>query len=318
MSQNLPVVAPLERALYLRSLHWFRELSGRELVILAQLMREEWLRRGTVLLEAGQRVRAVHLVIEGTVRCEQDGHPCEQRDTSDAVGLLELLADVESRARVSADTNVLALVIDGPALFDVIEDHFSLFLHLRAALGSAIQMLRATGGPENRPAPDAVADAAPAESAELDPVEQLIWLRRSLELRAFGISVLPALIRAGGEIRLRSGEVLWEREAEPRFLALVVRGAVACSGPGGTYRAGPGAVLGLEAVFCGLPHVEEARAVGEVVAIRIDAAALLDVAEDHFHVAARILAYAAGRIVAMRDQAPTAATAAGDAREAAA
>jgi CRP-like cAMP-binding protein len=67
-------------------------------------------------------------------------------------------------------------------------------------------------------------------------------------------------------------------------------------------------VIGLEAVFCGLPYVEGARAVSDVVAIRIDAPALLDVAEDHFHVAARVLAYAARCLLQLREATPAGAS----------
>ncbi len=292
MRHRLPVVGPLERALFLRSLALFRDLPATDLVPLAQLMREQWVRRGSVLYSPGRRVRVIHFLVEGRMRYERDGRPVRRAQAPDAVGLIEILADEETSMHAIADSNMLTLVIDSEAFLDVMDDRFSIFLHLRNALGR--QMLD-----QQRPADWGILPpATPPEigrfrDASLDVVERLIWLQCSPVLKGLGVSVLAALARDELEIRLRPGEPLWETGAEARFFALIAHGTIACTpdSSGTSIRVGAGTVIGMEAAFAGIPHAYTAVAETAAVAIRIDVQDLLDVAEDHAHVVTRILAF---------------------------
>ena len=129
--------------------------------------------------------------------------------------------------------------------------------------------------------------------ASLDLVERLICLERSPVLKGLGVGVLAALARDEQEVRLQPGEQLWETGTEARFLALIVHGTISCRRDNSriSIRAGAGAVIGMEAAFAGIPHSFTAVAETAAVALRIDVQDLLDVAEDHAHVATRILAF---------------------------
>ncbi len=296
------MVEPLQRALHLRSLPVFSDLHANELATLAQLMREEWLRRGAVLAEPHRRVDSVRLLVEGSVTLENRG--ARRRLSSPAVlGIVELLAGVESDTRVSAETNSLALVIDSRALLEVIEEQFGVFLRLRSAMGRQVRALQRqlasqTPGHFSVPAPP-----GPPPSPSLEYVEQLIWLQRRPELRPFGVGVLAALIRECGEVRITAGARLWERDARPEFLLLVVQGRLRCEGDGADiWQVDAGHLLGLDAAFGGVPHSYAVEAETDVVAIRIDVPLLLDIAEDHFHVAAAILAYSARHLLMLQQR----------------
>lgn len=307
---SLPVVEPLQRALHLRSLELFGDLAARELAVFAGLMGERWLRRGEVLFVEGQRVQVLYLLVEGRVRLEQGG-TTRYVEAPEGVGLIELLARVEARSRAVAATNALALAIEGAALLEVLEDHFATFLQIRAALGLRVRDLyRRFGCREGsdstappRPAPP-LAPAA-AEPAALAMVDQLIRLHRVPELRDFGVGVLAALIRDGNAVRFGAGEGLWSDDDEAEFLAVVVDGTVRCSGGDaiGRFRVGPGAVLGLPAAFGGTRHLYAAVAETAVVVIRVDVPVLLDVAEDHFHVATSMLAHSARTLLRLQERA---------------
>jgi len=316
MELRLPVVEPLERALFLRTSDLFRDLRGRELAVLARLMREEWLTRGTVLHETGQRIHELHIIVDGEVRCERTGRSARRVAPPEAIGLIELLAQVETRSRAVVASNALALAIDAAAFRELLEEHFGFFLQIRAALGRQIRELRERLGADDEgavevvsPAPQLILPPRTGEAAgldasgqELDLVHPLIWLHRTPHLGGFGAGVLAALVRERGEMRAAAGESPWQIGSEPRFLALLVRGRVRCNAPEREWRVESGALLGLDAAFNGLPHAYGAQAESDVVVVRVDLATLLDLAEDHFHVAFDLLAYCARLLLCLQEK----------------
>jgi CRP-like cAMP-binding protein len=305
---RLPVVEPLQRALYLRSVPLFRGLRAEHLVAFARLMRERWVRRGTLLCAQGAASGAVQFLVAGRVRIERDRRQLRAAEAPASIGLLELLAQAPSAVTAVAATNVLALVIDGAALLDVIEDHFSIFTEIRRAIGEQMLALRDERDRGSMRQPPVVRDLGPPSPPRLGLVERLIWLSRSPVLRDLGVSVLAVLARDEDELRLREGQVLWAEGAPADFVALLVSGYVGCAGgaKGAAFRAGPGTVLGLDAAFTGIPHEHAAVARTAVVAIRLGVQSLLDVAEDHSHVAARVLAHCAGMLLELRGPLPAA------------
>jgi CRP-like cAMP-binding protein len=301
MNGRLPLVGPLERALHLRSFPELRSQSPQDLVLLAQLMREQWVRRGTVLQTAGRRVATVHLLLEGSVRCERGGRLRQRVEAAEAIGLLELLAGADSEVQYVADTNLLVLEADGAALIDILEEQFSVFSRLRHALGKQIVALRDELGVTDLEMTAGTA-GGPSPAASFGFVERLIWVARSPVLAGFGVGVLADLVRSEPESRLQGGEVLWNAGSEARFLCLILDGTVeGADASGRELRFGAGSVIGVDAVFAGVPHGYTATAETSLLAIRIDAQALLDVAEDHFHVAAQMLAHSARTLLRLRE-----------------
>lgn len=299
---SLPVVEPLQRALHLRSLDLFADLGGHELALFAALMREQWLRRGDVLHAPGRRVPSIFLLVEGRVRLEQEGS-VRTIEAPGGVGLVELLAQIETPTRAVAETNALALVIDSGVFLEALEETFALFLHLRSALGRAVRDLwRAQRLGEGQVEGFAALPAVP--EGGLDLVQQLLRLHRVPSLRRFGAGVLAALLRDQGEMRLEGGETLWTEEDRAEFFLLVVSGELSCSmaEAGEVFTAGPGTVLGMGAAFGGTAHFFGAVAKSPVVAIRVEVAALLDAAEDHFHVALEILAHSARTLLRLQQR----------------
>lgn len=311
MRASLPVVAPLERALYLRSLALFRDLRADELAVFAQLMREQWVHRGSELCRPGHCVHPIHLLVEGRVRYERAGRLIRRVEAPELIGLTERLAGVEPHARVVAESNILALTIDGGTFLDILEDHFSIFLHVRAALGQQLLALQRRLGNYVAVQPFATTAASLPSSSSPDLVERLIWLHRSPVLRGFGVGVLAELVRDDRVVRFKAGEPLWARDVPAGFLALVVDGVVGCAAdePGRSFQARRGDLIGVEAAFAGMPHAYPAVAETAVQAIRIDVPALLEVAEDHSHIAAQLLAFCARRLLELEQQEALAAAA---------
>lgn len=317
MKYGLPEVGPLERALSLRSLALFHTLNANELAACAQLTQERYIRRGEVLYEEGGPPRSLFLRVDGRVHLEQHGRRLRDFEASDDAGLVELLAGRSHQSRAVADSNALALVIDSAALLDLMEEHFSFFLEIRDALGAEVGRQQRTLGsyhtlsaPLERISADAaskaVNGAAPIRAA-LDLAETLLALQRTPVFSQVGLAILAALTSEDEDIPLEPGALLWDNGAAPTFLALIADGIVSCvpEQPEHTFRAGPGALLGVDATFGGSPYAYRATAETPVIARRIDVQMLLDLAEDHFELASRMLAHCANEVLRLQSVAAT-------------
>lgn len=301
MRAVLPTIGPFERALALRSLPLLQGLKGAGVTVLAQLMREEYVRRGTVLYDAGEAVRAVTVLCEGRLRRERDGRAVDVIDAPAATGLVEVLAGATAAATTVAATNAVVLTIDGAALFDVLEEDFSLLLQIRGELGRQIAALQRELGAYEVPS---AAMPAGGTARPLDLVGRLLWLQHAPVLGEFGVAIHAALLQDQAELRLSPGECLFQRDAAADRCAVVVAGTLLCTPPDphAAFRLGPGALVGLDATLGDAPYGCGVTAETAVVAIPIMASVLRDIAEDHFHVAVGTVSACARRLLELEAQ----------------
>lgn len=314
VATSFPTVGPVERALALRSLPLFHALRSRQLAMLAQHTREFAAPRGSVLHRSGERVRTIYLLAEGRVNRRRGEHDLPPLEPPEAIGLLEVLADLPARVSAIADGDVSGLAIEGAALLDVLEDDFSLLLHLHTALGREVAARQTELGCYVPPATVASAAPLPALPESLDLVHWLLALQRAPELRGLGVGVLAALLRDRVEVRLAAGEALFTPDVDARRFFVLVDGEVECTPPHGaaSFRARAGDVLGREAALSGTAYQFSAVAAAPVAAIGIDAQLFWDVAEDHFHVARSALALCARRLLWLDERGAGAAPPGGD------
>ena len=292
-------VGPVERALALRSVPLFHGLRAPQLAILAQHMREDIAPRGSVLQRAGDRVRAAYLLSDGRVREQGEGDRLASLDPPQVLGLMPLLAGQPTDTTAIAETDVSALVIDGAVLFDVLEEHFSLLLHIAQVLGRQIADLEKELACYEPPTGGAPPEPRGAATDSFDLVQCLLCLQGAPELRELGVAVLAALVREHGAVRLDAGRELFAAGAPANAFFVLLNGEMDCtpSTDQGRFRAGPGDVLGRDAALAGLPYPYSAVAAGPAAAIRIETQVFWDVAEDHFHVARAALAMVARRLL---------------------
>lgn len=312
MRYGLPEIGPLERALHLRSLPIFRHLGARELAACAQLTQERYVRRGEVLYEEHQAIHSLYLLVDGRVRLYRQGHAVSELGAADDVGLVEFLAGVPHPLRAVADSNALALVIDGAALLDLIEEHFPLFLQIRHALGGelaqqqrALRAYQALAQPA--PAPVAARNGThPTTQPVPDFAGMLLALQQTAVFRDVGLALLAALINTDDTMRLEAGTALWQRGDEAQCLVLITAGDVACEPENeeDVFHAGAGALLGVDAVFGDTPYAYSATATSAGAVCRITTQVLLDLAEDHFDLAAHILAHCARALLRLKELTP--------------
>lgn len=299
-----PTVGPLERALALRTLPVFHDVRPRQLAALAQHMREYVVPRGTILHPAVEPQRAAYLVTDGRVRLQRDGRAAGTVEAPGALGLIHLLAGQPPQATAIAETDVSTLVIEEAALLDVLEEHFSVVLHIQGVLGREIAALQEELSCYAPPRSDAAAQKPPAASEAFNLINCLLWLQRAPELRDLGVAVLAALLRDHRPLRYAAGDELFAAGAEASSFLVVVSGSVTGtpSSAQGRFRARPGDVLGRDAALAGLPYQYTAVAETPATAIGIAAQVFWDVAEDHFHVSRAALAMTARRLLSLRDR----------------
>ena len=291
MSARLPLVDPLERVLYLRSLDTFGTLGSEELAVVAQFMTERFFPAGTNLWEDGDPPRTIHLIVDGRVRFVRLGRSVGDREAPAGFGLVSLMADAET-PRATAETDVVSLEIDGDALIEIMEDHFPILLEMRSVLARRLAVLRRERGIYHGES-SALPEAGAWSDRPLTYAERLLRLRRCSVFAGLGLNVLAGLARDDREQRFEPGAVLWERGDPGDRLLVISHGVVVGTpaAPGRPFRAGVGMAVGADASFSELPYDYRATAETRVVAIRIDAPVLRDVMEDHPDFAMSVLRF---------------------------
>jgi len=295
-------IGPIERAVLLRALPIFDGVRTGQLAALAQLTDERTAYAGQVLLAAGARVPGLAVLIDGAARVERNGSPPARVEAPYGLGVPELLAGRRSDTTITAETPATILAIDAAVWWDVLEEDFSLVVHVRRSLGRAHALQAAACGAYDVTPPEAPIAAALKPATDVpEMVDRLLHLHRVAALRPFGVAVLAALLGGETERRVASGDALFRAGDEASHVLVVAGGEVECTAPDGTtpLRVGPGAMLGENTALTGLVHAHDAVAVSDAMVLAIDAHRLWDVAEDHFHVARALLAQAARRLLAL-------------------
>ena len=288
MEDKLRMVSPMERALYLRSLPSLRGLTPEALSLLARNARERSFRKGSALAGPGEKVGSFHLVVEGRVRAEGGEHGGEVLGPREVIGYHSMLALGEEEFSAVAEADTTTLEIDFEDLKDMFEDQFLVLHHeFRAVTGRMLRL--------RRDIPDGTY-LAPAEGIleppghRLDLMERVLFLTRG---GAFGRSNMDAIVelaRTAEEVRFAPGTVLWEKGETSGFFYHVIEGTVrAVVEEGRAFRAGPGYPIGNLESLAGEPRWYRAGTETDLVALRSETDTTIDLLEDHFEMAMRLL-----------------------------
>ena len=296
MDDGARLVTPLERLMYQRSLPLFGSLPASELAVLAEYARERHFRRGHALLREGEPTPSIFLLVEGEVQLRRRDHTFRMFRGHDAVGVMALLARLSDGVEATAQTNGIALELEGDALYDIFEDHFSILEHVLSATARILRTERARLG-TTAGFPRAPRDDLACPERPLDVVERILVLRRILPFAEANVVALAELARRCEERRFEAGTQLWQVGARSDHTLLLVCGLVRCESDHQSFRLGSGDAVGVTDLLA-----RERRAYAAVtdtpgVALSIDREALLDVFEDHFEIATDCLAVMAQSVL---------------------
>jgi CRP-like cAMP-binding protein len=296
MAEERPL--DVERVLYLGSLPLFGNLPPHELALLAEYASEKRVKGGTVLHGRGEVVGSLYVVVEGNLALTRNGQKLGKAGPREAVGVLGLLAGADEGIEVCTEGECVLLEIEGDAVRDVFEEHFSILDH---AIGATCRMVREA----RRQIPQDAGYPAPASTSsirrrkDLDLVERILFLRSTLMMRHAPIRALAELAKVAEEMVIAPGEAIWhEGDDEVEWFLVLVSGTVtARTKAGQTFSFGATDAIGVLDALANQPRWYEATADQEIVALKIEAEGLEDVLEDHVEMGLELLSMLAGQAI---------------------
>jgi CRP-like cAMP-binding protein len=280
----------MERLLHMRTLPILGTLSPEDLGLVAEQARTRVFQEGERLLRQGEPIAAVHIMIEGRVHLQRGEQALGHATPGAGVGGLGYLARDPKGIDAVAETEVVALELDGDTLDEILEDRFPVLRHvLRETTRGLIDLWHEA--PRECLASQ-TRMSAPGFTSPLDLVQRMLFLREGLPFTRASTSALADLSRGLVELTFEPGTVLWRRGDPGRQVQMLVDGTVACSSPieGFGLQPEPGYPLGgLEAV-AGARRWYDAVCESPVVTLSGNAEILFDLFEDNSDVALAYLA----------------------------
>ena len=307
MEATARLLGPLERALYLKTVPPLRELSPKELSLVAQYVNERQFWAGDRLHRSDERVNELLVVVEGRVTVSGGEYGKGTIDPSEAVGLLSLLAKSDEGLDACAEIDTLALEIRAEDLENVFEDHFDILL-------SQIRHLARQILEKRMEVPDGAYLASrrgprPNTRAGVGLIDRLIYLRQGDSFNRINLDALVEMAVRLRETRFEAGTRIWRQGDPSHFAYILVEGTVRGTREGGEreFRAGPGYPLGNLESICQIPRWYEAVTETAVVALEADTDVFLDVLEDHYAMAMDYVSGLAKTVLNLRKEELTAA-----------
>lgn len=296
----------VERLLAIKALPLFAGVHADELTVIAEHTRVCEFRQGeTVFATDDGPVTSIHLVLEGRITEHRNGQPFRIHEALRVLGAVDALARSDAAVTAVADVDTRTLVVERADLHDILEDNFNVLSVALQGVAAATLRLR------RRLVPSAgfedgggggVVDAG-ARIALDDLGARIAFLRRTA-LGGAKIRTLGQLARDAELLAVPDGERLWAEGLTADHAIVVVHGAVACATADGRQRfaLGPEAIAGVEEALAAEPRWYEATARGDVAAMRLTRAAIVDALEDDSDMALDALAALATVASTLRDR----------------
>jgi CRP-like cAMP-binding protein len=280
----------MERLLHLRTLPILGTLSPEDLGLVAEQARTRVFRKGERLLRKGEPIGAVHIIVEGRVHLRRGEQDLGLASPGAAVGGLGYLARDPNGVEAVAETDVVALELDGDTLDEILEDRFPVLQHILRETSRGLIDLWHEAPRECLAAQTRM--VAPGFKSPLDLVQRMLFLREGLPFIRASASALADLARGLVELRFEKGTVLWRRGEPGRQVQMLVEGRVSCASPIQDFclEPEPGFPLGGLDAVAGVPRWYDAVCETPVVTLSGNAEILFDLFEDNSDVAMAYLA----------------------------
>jgi CRP-like cAMP-binding protein len=289
-------LSSLERMLVLKKLPTIGDLPTADLAVIADVSRERFFPRGSLLLAEGEPVPAVHLIVEGAVEVSRGGVVLGHVPSGNGIGALGLLAGDPFGVNARAVEDTLTLEVESDQMFEIFEDRFAILHHILRDLCRQLidQLVELRLDPSEVFPPSAELPTG----RDLDLVERIFFLRQMPVFQKASINALFAVSRTLTEIRYPPGTVLW-KEGEPSLgVFLVTNGTLRCRGKAGTeFQAGPGFPMGVAEALGEIPRWYEAVTETRVIGLQGPIETVVDVLEDNFELARQYLAATARGLI---------------------
>lgn len=290
----------LDSILHLRSSPLFGEFSGAQLTPLAYHAREVRFPAGAVVAHQAEVWNQLFYAFEGKVR----GSTGQVQGLPEALGGLALFAGCGMPFEVVAEDEVRALVIPGDAVFEALEDDFQLVLQLLRGLAAQILIEREKLGGAQSVFVRSIADVSGIDG-EPDLVRKMLLIQHAQGLRHSSATALADMARNTIPFHVPRGQFLWRRGDAAEHAFLIVSGTVSALYPDRPpIHLGPNIAFGFLESLAGLPRRHDLLAEEEVRGFRTTLSRALEAWEDHFQLAAGVLAILARDTLRIQCSAP--------------
>jgi CRP-like cAMP-binding protein len=298
-----PFTVPLtERLLHLRAIPVAAMLKPEVLHMIARYLEPRTFARGDHLTDHGTPLRSMHLLLEGKLALLRDGKQVGELAAPQTIGFLGILARAEAPYDAVALEATRSLELSADALYELLEDHFSLFdASLRYLSERLVQELVEL--PEAKlhiaPAPD----AGPIAGRAMDYVERIVFVRGLRAFASANINALAVMTERMVEERHEAGVQLWSEGDPSNHIQMLVAGTLRCRTKSGkTFDYGRGAVVGGTEGIARMPRWYSLETASPVVLLRGRQEVLMDLLEENFPMAMDFVAFMAGFLQSLVDQ----------------
>jgi CRP-like cAMP-binding protein len=297
MPAEARTIGHVERILSLHKIPVLGTLPSPDLALVAEAARERSFPKGSVLFREGEPVQAMQVVVEGAVHITRKGRVVGHAGPGSAVGGIGVLARDEEGIAAVAEADTLTLEISADALFELLEDQFSLFHHvLREVSHQIIAVVsRFPAAIEQLPP---VTQTVPHGIHDLDLVGRIMFLRESEFFARASINALAELSRGMAEVRFDAGQQIWTVGEPSGWVLILLEGYLSCTTAAGyRFHLGPGAPPGGLEATAEAPRWYTAVAETPILALHGRMEYVLDLFEDNFDMGTDYLAVLARRLL---------------------
>ncbi|MFK7897715.1 MAG: hypothetical protein AB8G23_17905 [Myxococcota bacterium] len=283
--KRLPLVSPVDRALFLKAQPYLDGVSSSVLAALASFTEERLYSAGESIREPGASIDRVIFLGQGEIEVLAPSTPEKPNRIVEApggVGLAHHFARAPKPPGARAHTEALSLEIDIADFRQIMEDYFSLTLRMARSSVDQIHRELAHLGP-TRPAESGFAEGLLDETpAQLNLVERLARVRQAPFFRNSNLGVIAELVREDRIRHYAPGEAAWQAGGKADQMAIVLDGTFHSAGEFGEFAVGPGAQMGAWDVLGEGRFTEGWIATRPARVLSIPRNLLIDVLEDHF------------------------------------
>jgi CRP-like cAMP-binding protein len=297
---RLPLVSPLDRALFLKAQPYLDRLPPNLLATLASYSEEQFYPAGTLIRAQNAPIQEILFLGTGALEITRPNVPNSRSvriEAPGAVGLAHHFAHLDRSPAVHAAADTLCLAFATIDLDQILEDHFSLFLELaRTSCEHAIANFKELR--LERPAEEGFEMIHHHETPiQLDLVQRLAKAKSAPLLRGTNLTVLGELIRFASTETIAAGAKLWSAGDPIDRMVLILDGSFYSEGEFGRCEAPSGATLGAWEIHAGAAHFEGwiAKEPSRIMSIPKDL--FTDLLEDHFEFAMDYLRKVSQKIV---------------------
>jgi CRP-like cAMP-binding protein len=306
---RLPLVSPLERALFLKAQPYLEGLSSGVLAVLASYSEERFYRAGGLIHEGGKPIDALYFLGRGEVVVEGRAADRTRRRAQDArvsapgaIGLAHYFAGTHRPPAVYAAADTLCLTLSTADLDQILEDHFPLILQFTRTTCWHATLAQQALGPDRKKEQGFGPLLRREMPIEVDLVQLLARMRKAPFFRNVNLTVLAEMIRGEEPEAIPAGRVLWSAGDPIDRLVFVLDGEFRSRGPYGCVRAGSGATIGSWELMVDGVRSEDWLAEKPSRILSIPKELFADLLEDHFDFSVDYLKRISARLVRTWDQ----------------